>query len=181
VQLALRATHRPRDRGRDPHLNIHTRSGAEVSDQLKYFSERIPATFVYAGIDVAGIGLFNGVRGRQIAGRFASIATASFPYGNTAQRDQWQALVATLEGALRLNRHTAGMLLKQSDYLYQRTHGMIGSLAHLIRGAAIDAILDGSERITKAVLDRIELDHAAERDCGPIPTRASRPARRHAG
>ena len=27
-------------------LNLATRSGAEVSDQLKYFAERLPATFV---------------------------------------------------------------------------------------------------------------------------------------
>jgi hypothetical protein len=161
-------------------LNIHTRSGAEVSDQLKYFSERIPATFVYAGIEVAGIGLFNGVRGRQIAGRFATIATAPFPYGTTTQRDEWHALVASLEGALCLRRHTAGTLGKHDEYLYQRTHGMIGSLSHLIRGAAIDAILDGSERITKAALDRIELDHAAQRD-QPRPTKATRPARQQAG
>jgi hypothetical protein len=33
-------------------LNLATRSGAEVSDQLKYFAERLPATFIYAGIDV---------------------------------------------------------------------------------------------------------------------------------
>jgi Bacterial TniB protein len=33
-------------------LNLATRAGAEVSDQLKYFAERLPATFIYAGIDV---------------------------------------------------------------------------------------------------------------------------------
>ncbi|WP_051102702.1 ATP-binding protein [Parafrankia elaeagni] len=30
-------------------LTLATRAGAEVSDTLKYFSERIPATFIYAG------------------------------------------------------------------------------------------------------------------------------------
>jgi hypothetical protein len=39
---------------------------------------------------------------------------------------------------------------------------MIGSLSHLIRGAAIEAILDGSEQITKKLLDSIDIDHAAE-------------------
>ncbi|MEV0074332.1 TniB family NTP-binding protein [Amycolatopsis sp. NPDC050768] len=43
-------------------LNLATRAGAEVSDQLKYFSERIPATFVYAGIDVERANLFAGTR-----------------------------------------------------------------------------------------------------------------------
>ncbi len=54
-------------------LSRATRSGAEVSDTLKYFSERIPATFVHAGVDLEAKGLFNGTRGRQIAGRFGVI------------------------------------------------------------------------------------------------------------
>ena len=43
-------------------LNLATRAGPEVSDQLKYFAERLPATFVYAGIDVEAAGFFAGVR-----------------------------------------------------------------------------------------------------------------------
>ncbi|MFC5055789.1 hypothetical protein [Saccharothrix xinjiangensis] len=49
-------------------LNLATRSGAEVSDQLKYFAERLPATFAYAGIDVAESGMFAGVRGGRSPG-----------------------------------------------------------------------------------------------------------------
>jgi hypothetical protein len=143
-------------------LNLATRGGAESSDHLKYLAERIPATFVYAGIDVEHAGLFSGVRGRQIAGRFASIATTSFAYGTRAQREQWAALVGALEQALRLHQHRAGTLLRLAGYLHQRTGGMIGSLSHLIRDAAIEAIFDGSERITKPALDRVILDHAAE-------------------
>ena len=33
-------------------LDMSTRSGAEASDTLKYFSERLPATFVYSGISL---------------------------------------------------------------------------------------------------------------------------------
>ena len=44
-------------------LNLASRSGAEVSDQLKYFSEHIPATFIYAGVEVEQAGLFTGPRG----------------------------------------------------------------------------------------------------------------------
>jgi len=61
-------------------LNLATRAGAEVSDQLKYFAERLPATFVYAGIDVEAQGLFTGTRGRQIAGRFTLISCSPFHY-----------------------------------------------------------------------------------------------------
>jgi Bacterial TniB protein len=138
-------------------LQLATRNGAEVSDTLKYFSERIPATFVYAGIDVERQGLFTGTRGRQIAGRFSLIPAVAFPLAA-----EWQGLVATLEDALRLHRHQPGSLTGLHQYLHRRTGGMIGSLSHLIRGAAIEAILDGSEQITRKLLDTIDLDHAAE-------------------
>jgi hypothetical protein len=139
-----------------------TRAGADASDQLKYLAERIPATFIYAGINVEGSGLFAGTRGQQIAGRFGVITCQAFPYGTAAQRQQWQALIATLEQSLRLHRHQPGQLLRLDAYLHERTDGMIGSLSHLIRGAAVEAILDGTEKITRETLDRIGLDHAAE-------------------
>ena len=148
-------------------LQLATRSGAEVSDTLKYFSERIPATFVYAGIDVEREGLFSGTRGSQIAGRFTLIAALPFPLAA-----EWQGLVATMEDALRLHRHQPGTLAGLHEYLHRRTGGMIGSLSHLIRGAAIEAILDGSEQVTRKLLDTITLDHAAE--AGP-----GRHARKH--
>ena len=39
---------------------------------------------------------------------------------------------------------------------------MIGSLSHLVRAAALVAILDGSEQITRKLLDQIPVDHAAQ-------------------
>lgn len=138
-------------------ISLTSKAGAEVSDTLKYFSERIPATFVYAGIDVERAGLFAGTRGRQIAGRFCLITSHPFP-----RNAEWDGLVATLEDALRLHHHAPGSLTALASYLHQRTGGMIGSLSHLIRGAAIEAILDGSEKITKRALETIDLDHAAQ-------------------
>lgn len=158
-------------------LSLATRNGAETSDQLKYFSERIPATFIYAGVDVERAGLFTGTRGKQLAGRFATIPAAPFPYGTATQRADWQALVATLEQALRLHRHPTGALLRLDRYLHQRTGGLIGSLSHLIREAAITAILDGSERITKATLASVTLDHAAEQAHTRSRSQAHRTAR----
>jgi hypothetical protein len=163
-------------------LNLATRSGAEVSDQLKYFSERLPATFVYAGINVERVGLFAGTRGGQIASRFATITTTPFAYGTQAQRQDWHSLVATLEQTLRLRDHQPTTLVGLADYLHQRTGGMIGSLSHLIRGAAIDAIISGGEKITKANLDGVQLDHAAEHQHrANAPKTARRPVRQRAG
>jgi Bacterial TniB protein len=143
-------------------MQLATRSGAEVSDTLKYFSERLPATFVYAGIDLEHQGLFTGIRGRQIAGRFTLIPAVAFPMSG-----EWQGLIVTLEEALRLHRHQPGTLASLDKYLHQRTGGMIGSLSHLIRGAAIEAILTGTERITRKQLETLDIDHAAQQSSAP--------------
>ena len=63
---------------------------------------------------------------------------------------------------MRLHRHEPGTLPAQGKYLHQRTGGMIGSLTHLIRGAAIRAILGGQEALTRTLLDSVRIDHAAE-------------------
>ncbi|MET9906125.1 TniB family NTP-binding protein [Streptomyces sp. NPDC006476] len=140
-------------------ISLATRSGAEVADTLKYFSERIPATFVYAGINVERQGLFDGTRGQQIARRFTLVPTAPLPY-----KSEWQGLAATLEDSLRLHNHKPGSLTHLDRYLHDRTGGMIGSLSHLIRGAALDAILTGTEEITERSLKAIPLDHSSDSD-----------------
>ncbi|MFJ7525603.1 TniB family NTP-binding protein [Streptomyces griseus] len=144
-------------------LNLATRTGAEASDQLKYFAERLPATFAYAGIDVEAQGLFAGTRGRQIAGRFTVIPATAFSYASGTNRQTWQSLVSTLESMLRLHHHQPGTLTGLSEYLYHRSGGMIGSLSQLVRGAAVLAIEDGSERITENLLETVPVDYAAER------------------
>ncbi|MEE1829691.1 hypothetical protein [Streptomyces sp. SP17KL33] len=67
-----------------------------------------------------------------------------------------------MEGTLRLHRHETGTLVTMSKYLHQRTGGMIGSLSHLIRAAAISAILDETERITRATVKNNRIDHSSE-------------------
>ncbi len=155
-------------------ISLATRVGAEVSDQLKYFAERLPATFVYAGIDVDEIGLFAGTRGRQIAGRFTLIPARPFDYGTSERRDTWRGLVSTMEHSLRLHHHRLGTLTGLDEYLFTRTNGMIGSLSQVIRGAAILAIQDGTEQITKELLDVVPVDHAAQRAQARRPRRRSK-------
>jgi hypothetical protein len=137
-------------------LNLATAAGEDMSDHLKYFTEHLPATFAYAGIDLERR-LFTGVRGKQIAGRCVLVSTGAYPCDA-----EWKALVATLETALRLHRHEPGTLTRSARYLHRRTGGMIGSLSHLVRAAAQMAILEGEEAITRKLLDTIPVDHAAE-------------------
>ncbi|MFJ9085832.1 TniB family NTP-binding protein [Streptomyces sp. NPDC102384] len=146
-------------------IQMGTSSGKDMSDHLKYFAEHIPATFVYAGINVEREGLFTGVRGKQIAARCVMQHTANFPYGS-----EWRSMIATMEHALRLHRHEIGVLARQAKYLYTRTGGSISSLSHLIRAAAISAIADGSEQITRRLLHTITVDHSTQSD-SPRPPR----------
>jgi hypothetical protein len=70
--------------------------------------------------------------------------------------------VATLEAALRLHRHERGTLQRLDRYLHKRTGGMIGSLSHLVRAAALTAIDTGAEAITRDLLEGVPVDYAAE-------------------
>jgi hypothetical protein len=138
-------------------LNLATSAGEDMSDHLKYFTEHLPATFAYAGVNVERSGLFTGVRGKQIAGRCVLISTGPFPC-----QAEWASLLAALDAALRLHRHRPGTLPQLGRYLHQRTGGMIGSLSHLVRAAALTAVMDGTEEITRKLLDGIPVDHAAQ-------------------
>ena len=138
-------------------LDLSTRARAEASDALKYFSERLPVSFVYAGIGLDRGAMLAGPRGDQVAGRFTLIPAGAFIPGQ-----EWATLIAALEGALRLYRHKDGALVALADYLHRRTRGLIGSLLWLIRDAACQAIIDGTERITRKTLDVIAVDMTAQ-------------------
>ncbi len=163
-------------------LDLRTRNGAAASDQLKYFFDSISATFAYAGLDLAENGMFAGMRGRQIAGRFISVTTSAFGYSTPDEQADRARLVATIEESLRLHRHKPGTLLRLAPYLHQRTGGMIGSLDQLLHEAANDAIADGTEKITRKHLDAVILDTAAEEQYRPpAPRRPATAAARKAG
>ncbi|MEU5973039.1 TniB family NTP-binding protein [Streptomyces globisporus] len=160
-------------------LDTRTRSGAETSDQIKHLGERIPATFVYAGVDVHDSPLLIGPRGQQLAGRFKLLRNDPLPYGIAAQREVWEELVRDLESALRLRNHRPGSLARQAAYLHRRTAGVIGSLSHLLREAAVTAIMDGTETITKSLLGDVELDIRAEQQLlEPVPAQRRAAAKR---
>ncbi|MFD3414265.1 TniB family NTP-binding protein [Streptomyces cyaneofuscatus] len=142
-------------------LNPRTTTGAQTADLLKDLSERLPATFVYAGINVTDTPLFTGVRGAQLAGR-ATLVDCGPLSARHGKREPFREVITDIENALDLQQHKPGTLPRQAPYLHQRTAGRIGSLTRLIRQAAITAISDGTERITKTTLDTIRLDHLAE-------------------
>ncbi|MFJ2864014.1 TniB family NTP-binding protein [Kitasatospora sp. NPDC087314] len=154
-------------------LNPRTTNGSEAADFLKDLTERLPATFVYAGIDVADTPLFSGVRGAQLAGRTSLIDCDPLP-ARIGDQTPFRSTVAAFENALDLTAHRPGSLRRLAPYLHQRTAGRIWSLSRLIRQAAITAILDGTEKVTKTSLDAITLDHLAEQHHRPVRPTARR-------
>nr|WP_235619392.1 ATP-binding protein [Embleya scabrispora] len=88
-------------------LNPRTTTGAETADLLKDLTERIGATFVYAGIDVTATPLFGGVRGAQLAGRASLVECGAFP-ARLGTREPFKELIAGVEAALDLHAHHAG-------------------------------------------------------------------------
>ena len=92
-------------------LDMATRAGAEASDTLKYFSERLPVTFVYAGIGLDRGALLAGPRGDQVAGRFTLIPASAFTpgagMGHPHRRPRRQPAALPPQG--RHPRHARGL------------------------------------------------------------------------
>jgi hypothetical protein len=93
------------------------------------------------------------------------------------QREGWQSLVLAMETALRPFDHEPGTLVAHWDYLPDRTRGVIASLTALILTAAIMAIEDAIEKITKSLLDSIESGWTAQRayEARQGPSRKGKP------
>lgn len=162
-------------------LRTNHQAGSDAASALKAFSERLDATFIYAGIDLLQSDLFSGDMGRQIKGRM--IVHQMRPYSNGTQREReaWTELVLGIETLLPLSCHISGSLSELAPYLYDRTGGSIGSLRALLGDAAIAAIDDGTETINRALLDTVATDRASEEFRAGTPVRQSespRPLRR---
>ncbi|SDE23844.1 ATP-binding protein [Streptomyces prasinopilosus] len=139
-------------------LNTRTRPGADTSDQVKMLAERVPATFVLAGVDVENSPLLTGPRGAQLAARCKILRTPPLLNSTPEQKASWRALLGDMELSLRLARHRTGTLERHADYIHRLTGGVMSSLSHLIREAAIRSVLDGSTAITKQQLSQVVLD-----------------------
>lgn len=146
-------------------LSATNRGNGESIQILKALHDMVPATFIYAGLDLDESGLFHGPLGRQISGRFSEMKLTRYNLSNPEHAEEWRGLVHSFERALPLAHHKVGSLVKLAAYLHDRTNGSIGSLGDLIIGSAIDILLDPDfpqEVITKALLDEQVIDKAAE-------------------
>lgn len=71
-----------------------------------------------------------------------------------------------MEAGLLLRDHKPGTLAGLGEYLYGRAGGAIGSLSRLVRGAAVLAIENGAEQVTRELLELVPAGHAAQSSAG---------------
>ncbi|MEU6570403.1 TniB family NTP-binding protein [Streptomyces parvulus] len=147
-------------------MDLSLKEGKVVNDHLKHIANHTAATFIYTGVDLKHSGLFlegtGGRRATQTAGR--NLLLHMTPYGirTRAEKEDWVSVITAMEEALVLYKHQHGTLVGEWKYLYRRTGGNISSLAELIREAAADAVLTGTERIDRALLDTIVINEHAQ-------------------
>lgn len=145
--------------------NLHAgnKSAASVNDLLKELMDKIPATFVYAGINTReSILMLDEVtrgpsRASQTQNRYAIYDVRPFPYDVVDEHSTWLEIIRSIESHLLLVDHKAGSLEQLHFYLYARTAGGIGALVSLLRRSANLAITQGTEAATMAVMDEIQL------------------------
>lgn len=149
-------------------LNMRTRDGVEVANQLKWLANEYNATFLFAGVALRARGLVGeGHTGREAAmaqtfRRWTVLGLSPFTLTHKRGRDEWDRLLFGIEQALVLTDAHPGMLVDLSRYLFARTTGNIGSLMDLIRRGASRAIRTGQESIDRELLDDIRIDEGAE-------------------
>ncbi|MFC6356606.1 TniB family NTP-binding protein [Luethyella okanaganae] len=133
-------------------LNLSRQQSMETSDALKQLSEQCAATFVYAGINVDQSGLFTGLRGQQIAGRFDTHHVTRFTNATAAGRSDWESLLVDFEDTLGLIEQTPGTILEFSGQFFAHAGGSIGKLADTLRSCSLEAMTSGQERLSKDIL-----------------------------
>jgi Bacterial TniB protein len=165
-------------------LELGRRTHRDVNDHLKDLASTVGATFVLAGIGVEKAGMLSeGYRADDLAnsqfqGRYALHSVGPFGYRTREEQQRWVKLLRSVEQQLVLLKAPPDVLSGPlAEYLYARTHGYIGSLSSLLRKAANEALRDGSETITRKLLDSIKVNHYAQQLSAKAPTkqRARRP------
>jgi chloramphenicol 3-O-phosphotransferase len=107
----------------------------------------------------------------QTERRFDMVDLDPFGYDTPQAIAAWVAHLAGLESQLRLLKAQPGMLTTSAmpEYLFRRTHGIVGLLERLIEDGCAAAIDTGTERLTADLLDTIGINLGNHPDTGRTP------------
>ena len=174
-------------------LRLHRGDDQDTLDLIRELMD-LNVTLVLIGVDIPGSGLLRGARASSRTGQWAfpsaghgdAAATQTdrrfdlvdldpFDYATPAGITAFLQHLAGIEDQLRLLRSSGGMLTagEMPEYLFRRTHGIIGLLRRLIEDGCAQAIATGEERLTPALLagTAIRLGSLADLDpdAGEVP------------
>jgi hypothetical protein len=142
----------------------------EISNYFKYIANEFPVTIIYIGVDLDKRGLFSAGEGysdavmAQTGRRTTRLGMEPFHVKTKSAREQWRQLLLSIEQRIVLADSYRGMLVNDlSDYLFARSTGNMGSLMTLLNRGCQRAIRTGAELLTTELLDRVKIDHAAEK------------------
>ncbi|MGW7406825.1 AAA family ATPase [Streptomyces sp. NPDC054833] len=160
-------------------LKLHREADQDVLDLIREMMS-MPVTLILVGVGIPTSGLLREGRhdpktrewiyapvkdrGRspndhaasQHERRFQVVDLGPFRYTTPLEMEAWMIHLRGLESQLRLLSDTDGMLTEggMPEYLFARTKGVVGILEKLIQHGCRRAIDDGSEQLTKDLLNQ---------------------------
>jgi AAA domain len=152
-------------------LKLHRGDDQDTLDLIRELMD-LGATLVLIGVDIPGSGLlgsarpdpasgqwaFTGAHGdaaaTQTSRRFDLADLGPFDYTTADGMTAFIEHLAGIEDQLRLLRSFDGMLTagEMPEYIYRRTHGVVGLIRRLIEDGCARAISTGEERLTRELL-----------------------------
>lgn len=174
-------------------LRLHRGDDQDTLDLIRELMD-LNVTLVLIGVNIPGSGLLRGAHAdprtgqwsfpggshqdaaaTQTGRRFDLVDLDPFDYSTPAGITAFLEHLAGIEDQLRLLRAADGMLTAgdMPEYLFRRTHGIVGLLRRLIEDGCAQAIATGEERLTPELLagTAIRLGNLADLDpdAGEVP------------
>ncbi len=147
------------------HLKVTSAHYAATSNFIKSLASLSNVTICVAGVELIAGGLFDegtSLKRTPTAGRLSCVEVRPFDINDEEGRVGWRAVVEAFDSTVILADHSPGDLLKLQNYLWDRTGGVVGSLARLIRIGIDLAIENEIESLPRELIDQVKLDEAAE-------------------
>lgn len=148
-------------------LVMRNKSAQQTAAHIKELMDVLPVTFIGAGVAMESTGfLSEGLSTgnadlSQVGERFGLFDIQPFSRQNKSSRLAWNSFLATVESKLLLFGAKQRDVLNLTDYVYERTDGVTGTVMDLLRRGANEAV-GNEERITESVLNRVTLSTVAE-------------------
>jgi len=167
-------------------LNEQRHSKETTINFLKWLSDAAHVGYLVTAVDLRSKGWYqDGYNDSQWWERVIVLDVHRNAGADEDDAAAWKGIIEDLEERLLLMKHRPGTLTKSDEmakYLHARTQGRIGRLVELLGNAARTSILDGSERITRELLETTTtsgVNHVVS-TTPPPPARPTKGARKSA-